>query len=65
MSEPKTTFCDVHMLTCPFCGHEFQWGDYYDVQEGSEIDCPKCERVIYVDTVDHRIYVTLTTEEPT
>ena len=64
-NRPDRTFCDIPMLQCPHCGQEFQWDDYYDVDVGSKIDCPKCERVIYVDTVDHRIHVTLTTEEPT
>ena len=43
---------DFPMITCPHCGKEFQVDDYWDVCAGSTLDCPKCEKEIYVWAVD-------------
>lgn len=64
-TRPDTTICEVPMLQCPHCGREFQWGAYDDGSVADEIACPRCERVIYVVDEVTRIFVTLTTEEPT
>ena len=50
------------MATCPHCEAEFQWDDYYDLAAGSEHDCPKCERTIYVLDTDIEITARLSTE---
>jgi uncharacterized protein (UPF0212 family) len=56
------TLSDLPMATCPHCGEEFQWDDYYDVRAGSERECPRCERTIHVLSVDTTITARLGTE---
>ena len=60
----KRTFCDMPIAECPHCGKQWQWDDYYDVSETSERDCPNCGKTCFVETVEHRIEVTLTTRSP-
>lgn len=46
--EAHTHWHELPMVECPHCGKEFQWDDYYDVKTGSETECSKCEKTIYV-----------------
>jgi NAD-dependent SIR2 family protein deacetylase len=49
------------MVTCPHCGHEFQQDDYYEMHEGSELECRKCETPLCVyetETIMHWTIVT-------
>ena len=55
----KRTYNDMPMLTCPYCDKEFQYDDYCDTERGDEIDCPHCEKVMVVDTLDFTINVQL------
>lgn len=35
-------------MECPKCGHSWQVSDYYDLDFGSQLECPKCEQLIDV-----------------
>ncbi len=49
---PNTTHNDLPMGECPHCGHEWQIDDYYDLDNGDTLECPNCERTIYLDCRD-------------
>lgn len=55
----KTTFVSFPMVECPRCGKEFQWDDYYDVEDDDERECPLCNGMIRVTNVDTSITATL------
>ena len=63
----RIEICDCPMLKCPHhaCGREFQWDYYFNVEDGDEIECPHCKCTMYVEAVNTRIFVTLSTKEPT
>ena len=48
----KTTWNDLPMGECPHCGHEWQIDDYYDLDNGDTLECPKCEKEIHLDAKD-------------
>lgn len=41
------------MVECPACKKESQWDDYYELDTGSQRECPKCDEVLVV--TDHYI----------
>lgn len=47
-----TTYARLPIAECPYCEHEFQWDDYYDVKAGEEHECPLCRHSIHVLSVD-------------
>lgn len=49
------------MCDYPHCGKTFQKDDYYEVEDGDEWECPKCEKPIHVVSVDHITNVRLST----
>ena len=57
----KHTYADFPMVECPHCGKTFQWEEYWDVQDGDDAECPKCEKTIYVHNVDTQITGMLST----
>lgn len=57
-----TTFNDMPHVECPHCGHKYQWDDYYAVDAGDELECPKCEKTMHVHYVETTINVTIGTE---
>ncbi len=44
------------MLTCPACEVESQIDDYYDVEEDSEQDCPKCGVALVCTSTETILY---------
>jgi uncharacterized protein (UPF0212 family) len=44
--------CDVPDLSCPHCGHDFT-ATYADIdpENGDEIPCPECDRIIHVEAI--------------
>ncbi len=57
-----TVYTSLPMYTCPHCCKESQHHDYYDVKAGSEFECEKCEKTIYVLRLDTSIEVELSTD---
>ena len=55
----KITFNDMPFAECPHCGHKWQVEDYYELEDGSELECPECDRHIVVLSVDHTMSVRL------
>jgi len=53
---------DFPMITCPHCGQEFQVEDYYDFSSGDSFDCGKCEKEIYIWSVDMTLSGDIQTE---
>ena len=43
------------MITCPHCNKESQIDDYYDVQRGDEFECCKCNKIIYIRSIDQEL----------
>lgn len=44
------------MITCLYCGKEFQEDDYYEISSGDTLDCHYCEKemdVVFADTVTY------------
>jgi hypothetical protein len=58
----KKQWCDMPIVTCPHCGKEFQLDDYYDYKTDDSFECYKCEKPIYIHTVDMIITYELATE---
>ena len=58
---PVTRSNTMPMATCPHCNQEFQWHDYYDVNNGDDRECPKCERAIHVVAKECVMYLDLST----
>lgn len=54
---------NVPMVDCPYCQHEFQVDDYYDMGVESEFDCPECERTIAILATDIQVIWPLGTLE--
>ena len=44
------------MVSCPVCGAQFQQDDYYEMREGSELDCPKCKCALVVSETEMVMY---------
>lgn len=55
----KTTDGTLPMVECPECEREFQWDDYYDVERGSEYECPHCKAQVVVILAERQTYVQL------
>jgi predicted RNA-binding Zn-ribbon protein involved in translation (DUF1610 family) len=55
------TLNDMPEWECPHCGETFRYCDYEAIKEGSEIECPKCEKIIHVISVDYTMNVTAAT----
>lgn len=51
------------MVECPYCEHEFQQDDYYEMGVGTDLECPKCEKTIVILETDVQIVWTLGTSE--
>lgn len=51
----KTTWNDLPMGECPYCGHKWQIDDYYDLDNDDTLECPKCEKEIHLDCKDTTI----------
>lgn len=45
------------MMTCPHCEQESQIDDYYELDAGDEITCPKCEKDIKIITRDISVQI--------
>jgi cytochrome c-type biogenesis protein CcmH/NrfF len=50
------------MATCPKCGNESQVDDYYDLDVGDSLHCPKCETKLHIWSIDTVIEVDLRIE---
>lgn len=58
-------FTGFPMVTCPHCGVESQWDDYYDLRAGDERECEKCGKTVHVLSVEHVMHATVGTERET
>jgi DNA-directed RNA polymerase subunit RPC12/RpoP len=59
--KPDYTWCDMPMAQCPHCGHEWQVEEYYELEQGDTIECPKCDNEIFVSAKDTTIQLRLAT----
>ena len=41
-------WCDMPMITCPYCDQEFQLDGYYGYKVDDTFDCYKCEKPILI-----------------
>jgi len=55
-------YATMPIVTCPFCGNNFQYDDYYRLSSGDEIECPDCDKVMYLLSVDTIIQARIGTE---
>ena len=46
------TFNEMPFGECPYCGHQWQMDDWYDLDSGDSWMCPKCEREFTIASVD-------------
>ena len=46
-------------VKCPACMHDWQWDDYYDIDEGTERKCPFCRAEIEVEWAEAVMHVSL------
>lgn len=44
------------MVTCPHCGVESQWDDYYNLKAGDHRECDKCGEQIHILDVEYMMY---------
>lgn len=40
------------MVECPVCGEEFQQDAYWEMSEGSDLECPRCGAELNVSEVE-------------
>jgi len=59
MSGLKTSIGYMPMMQCPSCGKDWQWDDYYNIQEDDERECPNCEAVAVVVETEVLMHVKL------
>lgn len=59
----NTTLNDLPYCECAHCGAEWQEEEYWRIEEGGEIECPKCEKKMRVLCVDTTVTITLGTEK--
>jgi len=51
------TYGYMPMMECPACNKDWQWDDYYDVQEGTERECPNCGADVVVEWAEPLLHV--------
>lgn len=63
LAKSKDTWNNMPMCECPHCKVDFQKDDYYDVEAGDEWECPTCDKIITVVSVDTITHVRLSVEK--
>lgn len=58
------THNNLPMAECPHCGNKWQIDDYYRLDVGDDIECPACEKTIYVMEIYSEIFARLSTKMP-
>lgn len=52
MCSMELTYTHNLNVKCPKCGHDWEEADGYEMDEGSETECPKCEAVLECHEVE-------------
>jgi hypothetical protein len=45
------------MCECPCCEHKWQADDWYDLDFGDVLECPKCEKEIEITLKETSVYL--------
>ena len=52
---------ELPVISCPHCEQDTQIEEYYNLRPGSDVECGRCGKIIYIIAVETQVYADIRT----